>query len=316
MPLSQELSHEKKIQVICVTGSGRSGSTILDTILGQIEGFFSCGELSNIWDNGLKARRLCGCGVELPECTVWKRILRDAFGALDDTDLDRMISLREQSQTLRSRIQLAVPQGRRPHGASPWKDYLEILERLYSGIAAATGCRVIVDSSKLPSHVALLQMLPSIELYIVHLLRDPRGVAYSWLRKKPRPDAQDITHMRQFSPVRSALAWNMRALSTAGLCRRQPERSLTLRYEDLIAEPREAINRIVALIGEQVTVPFADARHVRLGTTHTVWGNPGRFQSGTIEIRMDDEWKSKMKRSDRFAVTALTWPLLLRYGYL
>jgi hypothetical protein len=307
---------DARIKVLCITGSGRSGSTILDTILGQVEGFFSCGELRNLWDNGLKARRLCGCGVALPECPVWKRVVESAFGSLAESDLDRTIAIREQSQSLRSRLTMAIPAGRGRLRASPVRGYLDCLEKLYTSIAATTGCRVIVDSSKLPSHTALLQMLPSIDVYVVHLLRDPRAVAYSWLRKKARQDAGGIMHMPQFSPARTALQWNVRALSTAALCRRQRAQSLTLSYEDFIRDPREATRRIVALTGETAALPFVDSSHARLGMTHTVWGNPGRFQSGTVEISMDDEWQRKMTRKDRAVVTAMTWPLLAYYGYL
>jgi hypothetical protein len=305
-----------RVKVLCITGSGRSGSTILDMILGHVDGFFSCGELRNLWDNGLKDGRLCGCGVALPECPVWKRVVEGAFGSLSEGDLARTIFLREQSQTLRSRLTMAVPGGSRRLRASPVREYLDRLEKLYHSIASTTGCRIIVDSSKLPSHTALLQMLPSVDVYVVHLLRDPRAVAYSWLRKKPRQDAGVTMHMPQFSPARTALQWNVRALSTAALCRRQRSQSLTLSYEDFTRDPREATGRIVALTGETAALPFVDASHARLGMTHTVWGNPGRFQSGTVEISMDDEWRRKMARKDRAVVAAMTWPLLAYYGYL
>ena len=40
---------EKKVKVLFIAGNGRSGSTILDVILGQLEGFFAVGELRRIW---------------------------------------------------------------------------------------------------------------------------------------------------------------------------------------------------------------------------------------------------------------------------
>jgi len=64
-----------KIKVLYITGWGRSGSTILDNIMGQIDGFFSVGELRYIWDRNLIENRLCGCGVPLEECPIWSQIL-------------------------------------------------------------------------------------------------------------------------------------------------------------------------------------------------------------------------------------------------
>ena len=57
-------------------------------------------------------------------------------------------------------------------------------------------------------------------------------------------------------------------------------------------------------------------REISLSLDHTVSGNPGRFRKGTIELRADEEWKAKMRGADKNVVTALTAPLLLKYGYL
>ena len=41
-----------------------------------------------------------------------------------------------------------------------------------------------------------------------------------------------------------------------------------------------------------------------------------RGESRRLELAPDDEWKTRMRRGDHRLVTALTWPLLLRYRYL
>src|SRR3712207_8630396 len=48
--------------------------------------------------------------------------------------------------------------------------------------SAVSGKPVIVDSSKSPARALALGMVPGIDLYVVHLVRDGRGVATS-LRK-------------------------------------------------------------------------------------------------------------------------------------
>jgi hypothetical protein len=62
--------------------------------------------------------------------------------------------------------------------ASRLQDYLVGLEKLYQGIRAYTGSKVIIDSSKSLLYGYLLGMLPTIDLYVLHIVRDPRGVAY------------------------------------------------------------------------------------------------------------------------------------------
>ena len=45
-----------------------------------------------------------------------------------------------------------------------------------------SGKRVLVDSSKNPARALALTMLPDIDLHLLHLVRDPRG--YAWSRVK------------------------------------------------------------------------------------------------------------------------------------
>ena len=43
-------------------GSGRSGSTLITTVLGQLDGCFAAGELRYLWQRGMVDNRPCGCG--------------------------------------------------------------------------------------------------------------------------------------------------------------------------------------------------------------------------------------------------------------
>jgi hypothetical protein len=63
-------------------------------------------------------------------------------------------------------------------------------------------------------------------------------------------------------------------------------------------------------------LPFTSERTITLLPTHSVKGNPNRFREGPIEVRLDDEWHTTMRSTDHYAVTARTWPLLARYGYV
>ena len=74
--------------------------------------------------------------------------------------------------------------------------------------------------------------------------------------------------------------------------------------------------RIAALVGEpDARLPFVDEHTAELGTNHTVSGNPGRFRTGPVTLRLDDEWVAHQAARDRWATTALALPMLLRYRY-
>ena len=305
---------DERVKVLYVVGLGRSGSTILSNSLGQIGGYFSAGELNFIWRHNVIENRLCGCGRPFRECPVWTKVMGEAYGGMDVVDPREMMRL--QASGTRTRH---IPLMLAPRGERALKERLEKLlmnyGRLYDAIASITGSRVVVDSSKEPAHGYAMSMVSGVDFRVVHLIRDPRAAAYSWLKKKPQPDSEEIEHMVRFSPAKSSALWDTWNASAETLWRRTPERYLRLRYEDFVAEPRKSLARILGLVGVTAELPLAGEREVRLGVSHTVSGNPNRFETGAVELRPDQEWVSSMSRRDRALVTALTLPLLKHYGY-
>lgn len=301
-----------RIKVLYVAGWGRSGSTILDNVLGQIDGFFSAGELCYVWDRNVIENRLCGCGRPFRECPVWMPVMETAFGGMDGIDAPGMVRLRDSSIRTRHVPLMLAPRGNARLKARLGK-YTSNLDRLYRGIQEVTRSRVIVDSSKLPSYGHVLGIVPTIDLYVVHLVRDSRAVTHSWLRKKLEPDTG--TFMRRHNIFESPLIWSVWNFITEVFWRKRRDRYLRLRYEDFIDDPQEAVERILHFVDERIPSTPLEGRIVELGINHTVGGNPSRFKTGSVELRPDEEWKAKMKPLDRAVVTALSWPLLRRYGY-
>ena len=298
--------------MLYIAGWGRSGSTILDNVLGQIDVFFSAGELCYIWDRNVIENRVCGCGQPFAECEVWSAIIEKAFGGREGVDARRMVRLRDSGARTRHVPLMLIP------GEERWlrerlKEYPEIIERLYWSIRESTGSKVIVDSSKLPSYGYALTMIPSVELYVVHLVRDSRAVAYSWLQKKLEPDIG--TPMRRHNIFESPLIWSTWNAATEVLWRGRRDRYMRLRYEDFVADPQQAVKRIMHFVGESTASFPLRGRDVELGVNHTVGGNPSRFQTGVVGLRLDEKWRTNMSRSDKAIATVLSWPLLRRYGY-
>ncbi len=303
------------IKVLFIVGFGRSGTTLIDNILGQIDGFFSLGELVYVWDRCLRDNRLCGCGEPFAECPEWTPIVARAASDLSGADLDRLIAARESltpgGVITRSRF------GRRPLSGAGARELIERHVGFYRAVRERTGCRVLVDSSKLPGFGYALKQHPDVEPTFVHVVRDSRPVAYSWRKKKVYdPSGEKPMYMSRFSLAASCRLWLKWNLATEVLCSRPRERYLRLRYEDFADHPRRAVERLVEAVGEGgAELPFESSHEVRMAANHSVGGNPSRFQSGTVTVRRDEAWRERLSRGQRLAVTALTWPLLLRYGY-
>jgi hypothetical protein len=300
------------VKVLYLAGWQRSGSTVLANILGEIDGFFSVGELYYLWDYVWFRDIRCGCGARFSECEVWREVVRLAYGTRDGVDAVRM--RRQAHSAVRTRnLPLLMLPGARRVVTHRYDGYLADLGRLYRAIRAASGCTVVVDSSKWPSYGYLLDMTAAVDLYVVHLVRDPRAVAQSWMSRKLLPDRESPEYMYR-SPVNSSLRWTAWNLASEVFWRGS-DRYLLMRYEDFADRPREAVNNILELLGEQpATVPFVSDRLVELGVNHTVSGNPNRFDVGRVELRPPTEG-ARLRYRDLAAVTAGTAPLLHRYGY-
>ena len=309
----------QETKVLYIAGWGRSGSTIIDNILGEIEGFFSGGEIHYLWERGLIEGRTCGCGLSLNECPVWALVL-ERLGESDPAALANpaeVVGWQEDSVRVRHAFGLARTSPERVRPNSSIDSYTRLLGKTYAAISAVTGARVIVDSSKRPSDGAALHLVPGISPYFVHLVRDPRAVAYSWRRRKAHLDRSAPTEMRRHGTADSTLSWIMWNAAIERLRRAgDPSNAMLLRYEDFVEHPRTAIEAIVRMVGEgQAVLPFENDNTVHLGGNHTISGNPSRFSTGSVALRSDDEWTRGQRFIDRAVATSLALPLLRRYGY-
>ncbi len=316
--LGPTVSDERRVKVLYITGWGRSGSTILGRVLGEVRDFFLVGEMRYIWDRGFIENRLCSCGVPFRECPVWHGVTSRAFGDDGGVDAERLVDLRERGVRTRHVALAPSLRGLRTKMAG-MEEYLQASEKLYHAARDVSRSRVIVDTSKFPSYGFVLGNLPSIDLYVLHLVRDPRAVAYSWeSRRKAKPDHGDGSKnlMTSHGFAESSLVWDEWNLATENLRRQDPDRYLLLRYEDFVRRPRQSVEGVLRFLGEEgAKLPFAGEREVRLDVPHTFSGNPDRFQSGNMTIKPDETWRGGMSVPRQAAVTALTWPGLLRYNY-
>jgi hypothetical protein len=296
------------ITVLSINGWCRNGSTIIGNLLNEAAGFFHAGELHFLWKNayGNGSNTRCGCGVDLVRCPIWSRVLDAELPAGVAPDAHARDIVRRQSGSLRTRHTWSVlrhgldSDARRAHAAT--------LARTYRAIADLTGCRVIVDSTKIPGEAALLPSVEGIEPLYLHLVRDPRAVAHSWSRRK------DYAHT--MSAARSTAYWVGFNMASQALLRRHPERSRFLRYEDFIRNPALTIRSLIAFCGGEPAGSPVHGRTAELHDNHTVTGNPDRFRTGTTLIRpFDGVWRAELSRRAKLATLALAWPLLTRYGY-
>lgn len=307
-------------RIVFLGGLGRSGSTLIERLLGEIAGTCSVGETVHMWERGVAGGERCGCGLPFLECSFWRKVGQAAFGGWEKIDLSRVNELRSRVDRTRFIPRLAST-ARGPGFQRALDEYLSYYQRVYAAVAEVSGSEVIIDSSKHASLAFCLASCPSLDVRIIHLVRDSRAVAYSWTKSISRPEAAGPSYMTRWSPATTAVQWNTQNGALHVLARSTP--TLRVRYEDLVRAPETMLRRIAA---------FAELRTERgrfgflgdeggqfqadLNISHTVSGNPMRFSSGRMMIRPDERWQAELPVRQRRIVTGLTFPLLRGYGYV
>jgi hypothetical protein len=303
--------------VVYIAGSGRSGSTLLERALGEIPGFVNVGELIDLYRRTAAHDELCGCGKAFADCTFWAGVGGRAFGGWQGERLDavhrlqgRVARQRHMPRLLAMRL---TGRGFRSDVARYGANYAS----LYRAIATESGAACVVDASKWPVQ-ALALARAGLDVRVIHLVRDVRGVAYSLgKRQVARPHAvRETDVMSHYAPTVAAARW-VAVQGQAELLRRCGLPVARARYEEFVLRPRRTVEAALDRLGLPQPpghlAHLGDGRLV-LGTSHGLSGNPSRFSDGEITLRADETWRGRMSRRDRLVVTAIGLPLLLRYG--
>jgi hypothetical protein len=303
--------------VVYIAGSGRSGSTLLERAIGAIPGFVNVGEASNLFRWVAPLGERCGCGELFPDCPFWSAVGARAFGGWDREHMAVVHQLQDRVVRQRRMPQLMAL----PHGRQRFRDdharYGEVHASLYRAIAAEAGADYVVDASKLPVQ-ALALARSGIDVRVIHLVRDVRGVAYSLGKQHViRPQAiRETDVMTHYAPANAAARW-VACQSETELLKRCGLPVTRMRYEDFVRQPRSSIETALTDLGLPPTpsgLAHIGEGSIVLGKSHGLSGNPSRFREGTVTLRADEEWRSQMSARDRGIVTAIGLAYLLRYG--
>lgn len=306
----------ERTTLLYVGGFGRSGSTLLECLFSRLEGVVALGEVEHLWQRGVRENQLCACGRAFHDCPHWRAVGSRAFGGWDSVDVERVLSVKDAVARQRR-----LPRTVRRRPAAELRPLLAEFagyhRAIYDAAREETGASVVVDSSKFPPMAVALAHDDLLDLRVVHVVRDARGVAYSWSKTVARPETATGEPMPRYSPGYATGQWLSHNLAIAAVP--HLARPVTrVRYEDLVEDAAGAVRAVwtrLGLPGDGV-LPMTTPRSIELVATHSVAGNPMRFRSGVTTLRPDEQWRTEMADRDRRIVTALSLPLLQRYGYL
>jgi len=280
--------------VICLIGTSRCGSTVLQHVLEAHEGVAAAGEIQRL--EQLKAQGTpCACGEAVDACPVWS-----AVGAQSPAPgrHQRPASLARRLTTIGA-IVAAVSSGKQSLAPASEREAAARLADCVEQAALRLGAGIIVDSSKDIDHFARLALGDAFDLIPVHVVRDPRGVVHSAMT---RTQADPAIVARHWQRVNRAGLW------LARLTPRYPWR--IVRYEDFCEDPLGVAGDILRAAGQLAPLP-----RLTPAQCHALGGSPGFEAPDPDAIRTDERWRIGL--TARLAET--TWQrtgrLAIRLGY-
>jgi Sulfotransferase family len=308
---------DQPVRVLFVGGMPRSGSTLVDLMLGQLPRHCDVGELFYMWQAGPLRNQVCACGRLFRDCEFWTAVGAAAFGGWDAVDPREVMALQQRTDTT-GKLPLALAGGLLGNHEAAVRRYLNLTVAVYRAIAAVSGAEVVVDSTKRPSTAHLLARDERIDLRLVHVVRDPRGVVNSWSHEVALPqNAGARDHLKKRGQGQITRRWLTVNLMIERLSARGVG-TVRVRYEDLVRDPETPMREVMALWGDAggpEDLSFLTPEGLTTGVSHAVAGGRVRLQIGPLPLRLDEAWRRELPAFRQRAAMTVTWPLARRYGY-
>jgi hypothetical protein len=309
------LSRPQDGGILYVASKGRSGTTLFGMVCGLIDEHIFVGDLKTVWDEGVRRNYLCGCGVPFHECPFWSAVIRHAYGSAEAC---LALNLHEAYDRVirRATFRDVIDHNRRTPELE--RDIISLqaeFGRLHNSIRHVSGKKWIVDTSKHPSCAYVLSALyrPS-QFKLIHLVRDPRGVAYSRKRVKMRPETGDLSvHLNRSNMLKSTRRWVERNCDIERLSKMIPVQ--LIRYESFVADPLAVLKQLVSPGDAANAFERLQQAGNERPIAHSIAGNPHRYSKSGLVLRLDQEWEKKLKLVDRLLVRLIAGSMISRYGY-
>jgi Sulfotransferase family len=299
-------------KILYIAGYGRSGSTLLDIVLGNHPENVGVGEVSFLLNEWANRRRRCSCGVPYEECEFWKDLFLDSPPTPELTQLVRKL----EALSFIPRLLLGlVTNGDR-------EIYREYQTRLFDYITNQSKQKLVIDSSKsargTAGRVLALSRLAGQDVYVVHLVRNGLATMESLLITGRNWAIEGHMHPAKWLALRASLGWVF-ANVWASLIGRLlgPGRCIRLRYEDFVSDPATSTREIAQLCGfdaERLVKRINDGDYFPVG--HRVGGNRVRLQGAVkIERKHKQPCGDLLKLNHRLLFALMGGWLHRHYGY-
>ena len=274
----------KKIKILYVIGSGRSGSTVISTVLGNDKSIVNAGEVYNykwFFDSAIQNNRKCSCQSDLLSCRYWDEVRKLTKSSIGDDLPD--LKIRNKKQFIKNNL------------------------AVFQSICKVSKKHILLDSSKRVYRLSLLEKSDEIELVILHLVRDVRAYAYSSFKTEIKKGASNLVYFKKAS------SWFIKNLFVYIKNFHKPN-YLLIRYEDFVLNPDRNLSKIYDKLKIESSI-MDDLLNSKQSESHQFSGNSRVFDQSNINLKLDTRYLSEVSNLYWAISTLISFPALKLFGY-
>lgn len=282
---------ETAISLVYLLGAGRSGTTLLATVMNRFPEVQTLGEMHQFLEH-IKFNKPCSCGAALEDCSFWSPILRKLD--VDEKYIDQALLISGRYEAHGQLPKLVVLKDIR-------SEYNAVQELIFGAIRTQVAKEYLLDSSKYIARYLRFRRNNRFKVKGIYMVRDVRGVIHSFSKQVQTPKG----------PLATILYYSIINFFGQLVCWTDPC-ILKLRYEDLVEDTAGSLRRIATHLSGEETGEITDAGYYDI--PHIIGGNRLKANK-TLEIKKDDAWKRNMPRGRQMIYYLLAAPFMLVNRY-
>jgi hypothetical protein len=280
-------------------------------------------------------RYRCSCGAPIRKCAFWNQVKSVMEKKGMDFDVANPVAnIHATKDAYTSRLLAPLHRGPALEGlrdlalllSSGWRAHRNFTQlryaKLVETLSEIAGAEVIVDSSKTGVRLKYLLRHTGLEIRVIWLVRDGRGVGLTYVDPLSFADASKPElraggfgggrKLEQKSWADATREWR-RSNEEAECVVATMEKSqwTQVRYEQLCANPKDTLQSICFFLGLDPAKVNLDFR----SRPQHVIGNGMRLDSSS-QIKLDERWKSHLTADDLAVFDRVAGKLNREYGYV
>jgi len=258
------------MKYIFIAGMGRSGTTILCNLLSKSKKSITLGELDTLITS-FNDEHLCSCGKCYNSCVEWSNV-KNLIKNNKDLQINLCESLRIRNFIFPFLIKRGFEESR--------IDYF--LRDLNAAIEKdAPDIQYFIDSAKNPRWIDLYSNQFD-SSYLIYIIRDPRGVINSCMRKES-------------SLVYSIYQWFLYNIASSILFKRFDGKKIMITYESVVNDTESTFLKLRDLFG----IDIPDNFEINNYNMHMLTGNQLRSAMGSFLLKEDKSFSKEMSFINR-----------------